>query len=1733
MTARKTSPGLLAALLWAAPLLSAQAPDADRPSRPAPTAASEEQGLPSARDPRTWRAALASQAELRLQLEDGADLVVTGDSARLVAELRLAGPVAVRGLALEFPGTRGFAATGEGHAQLRAKEGGLILVRPGAARDDGQSLEAVRAQWTSDGPGRVQLAFPGYAGKLPVVARFEVVFPSDPEAVKRWDRDGDGRVDLRELMLPVPTEPEGSPSASVAATKTDTLVVDNGTPGQANPGDVIGYEVTLTAQGGTATALAFDDTVDPDTTPVGGSVNVSPLALDDAYSAVGNLALDVDTAASGILGNDREFLGDTFTLASAGPNAGTQTACPTFPCVVATAEGGTLTLKAPGDGRFTYVSPAGLPIPGSDSFAYVVTDGAALTGSGTVTFTLAGRVWFVDRDAPAGGSGTQAAPFNLLATVNGAGGVGDPDGPNDVIYLHDRAAVTDYVGGIELEAGQRLVGSGVPLIVSGTTYLPATTPPVIENTAGNALTLVAGSTVDGRPHVEGLTLNAANNAAIAGAGVAGTLSLDNVAIDTSGSGAGLSLTNQAGTLTFNGSIGGSGTGAAVVLNGGAGSVTLAGAAVNKTAGRLVDVQSKTGGTVTFGALTGTGAATDAVVVQNNTGGTAINFGSGLSVTTTAGRGLFANNGGTISISGTASTISATGGAALDVTATSFGSGATFAAASSTGSPAEGLRLANVGGPVTIDGGAISGSTGTAFSLAQGSANVTYAGTIGKTSAGRAVDVQARAGGGVSFGGAITATGASTGINVSGATAPATVSFTGPVDLGVAGTPLTGGTALTVDHGGTASTTTFANLDVLTTGQEGINASNGGTFNVALGSVDAGRRALNLDGLAVGATFTGVSSSGSASEGLRLNAVTGSLTINSTTVTGPATQGILVQGSSATVDFAAAGTTTVSGGGTQRILVTGSTGNLSFGNTTLSEGTDAVSLQNNSAGTRTFGALSIGGNSGVGFLHALGGGSVNVTGATIITNPGGTGLDIQGAAAGSTLTFNGLSVNKGATAGTGVNLAANAVGPGFGTLVVTTSNGTGLASNNSPIANSGGSIASTNAPAINASATAFSSAFTTVSSTNSASQGINLSGPTGTLSMSAGTISGSAGTAFSVAGGNAVVSYGGTLTVTNGQSGLATSNVTGGSLALGTVNVSGAGAGRDAVVIDGTGNPYDVTITSATLDSSSMRHGLALSDLGAGSDITISAGTITSTGAGRRVVNFAGPTNGTFNLAAVTLNGNNSDGLALASTQLGTYTFGSFSVNAPNGGVGTSVNGTSAAVTFRSVTQAGGNLGLSLTSTTGSFTVTGNGGTCTAATPTCTGGTIGGTTGADGATAGAGVWMSSASNVSLTRMRFHDHANFAIRGQNVTSFTLDNSVVNGANGTSVPSREGSVVFDGLFGTSAVSHSTVSGGIEDNLRVENTTATPLAALNITGTGGTGSSCRILNNSTVSGNVGVRLAGFNNAVMTATISGCLFQGNRTDSINVDASNTATLSTTITNNVVIAGTGGANQGNLGINVTSGLTGAHSYVVTNNLVGTDGGTPAPLLNTGLNLFSGNGSTLGSVTVGSVASNTVRHAGSGSGHGIQAFQDLQSTMRANIDANTVSNVALDFGLRVEAAGDPAGAGGNVQVGLTNNNVSVLSSALDALRVRARRQAVLCSDIRGNTTNAGGTAGGFFGLFTNQSNTATFSVEGLAPGAQSAATTQTYLVGQNPAAATLSATAATNYNGVAVNACSIP
>jgi uncharacterized repeat protein (TIGR01451 family) len=149
-------------------------------------------------------------------------------------------------------------------------------------------------------------------------------------------------------------------SPVVTATKTDGV-------GDANPGDVLSYAVTLgNTGGGDASTVALADTLDPNTTLVAGSIEVSPLAHDDAY--VGAV---VDTPfaapAPGLLGNDVDGDGDPLTVAPIGARA--------------TTRGGAAVVDA--DGAFTYTPPAGFL--GVDTFAYQADDGNGIPGPGMVT----------------------------------------------------------------------------------------------------------------------------------------------------------------------------------------------------------------------------------------------------------------------------------------------------------------------------------------------------------------------------------------------------------------------------------------------------------------------------------------------------------------------------------------------------------------------------------------------------------------------------------------------------------------------------------------------------------------------------------------------------------------------------------------------------------------------------------------------------------------------------------------------------------------------------------------------------------------------------------------------------------------------------------------------------------------------------------------------------------------------------------------------------------------------------------------------------------------------------------------------------------------------------------------------------------------------------------------------------------------------------------------------------
>jgi len=166
----------------------------------------------------------------------------------------------------------------------------------------------------------------------------------------------------RSLDLAAPVAPV---VPSITATKTDSFP-DPDSDGKAAPGETITYDVNITNSGTDATGVNFTDIIDANTTLVGGSLKVSPLAFPDVYSAAQNTQLVVGTP--GVLTNDTGLPGPTAVPIAGG----------------ATSQGGTVTLNA--DGSFTYNPPAGFT--GADTFTYTATNGLTPNDTALVSINV-------------------------------------------------------------------------------------------------------------------------------------------------------------------------------------------------------------------------------------------------------------------------------------------------------------------------------------------------------------------------------------------------------------------------------------------------------------------------------------------------------------------------------------------------------------------------------------------------------------------------------------------------------------------------------------------------------------------------------------------------------------------------------------------------------------------------------------------------------------------------------------------------------------------------------------------------------------------------------------------------------------------------------------------------------------------------------------------------------------------------------------------------------------------------------------------------------------------------------------------------------------------------------------------------------------------------------------------------------------------------------------------------
>jgi hypothetical protein len=519
---------------------------------------------------------------------------------------------------------------------------------------------------------------------------------------------------------------------TITATKTDSLFTDVDADGKADPGDTLKYTVNIGASGEDATAVQFSDTVDPNTTFVGGTLAASSVAVSDTFpvTVTGNVRINSANLAAPFSVVSNDYLGtnptSTITAVQAVNTIVTNTISAT------SANGGDIVMTASGAdmGKFTYNPPAGFE--GVDTFTYTLTDNANVTTAAsnrtaTVSITVSGMIWFINNTSAActtlaAGCGRLTNPFSTLAAFNSLNnGTGNNPAANDNIFVYESA--TDYVGPVTLLNGQKFIGQDATASLSaisgitpatGSDPLPATSPgaPIVNITsAGIGITVAQNNTLRG--------FTGGNSTSdITGTGFV-TLNVSDVTLNGNGNTLNLSTGTLNGTFGSLSSTNSATTG--LSLTSVAGSLTTGSTTITNPTGIGISVNTSSL-PLSFAATSVTGSGGTAISLTTNTG--AITFGA-LTITPDANqRGLLATD-NTQTITIPSGTITTSGAAAVEI---SRASGTTplsvaLTTVSTTGGP-NGIFLKNTSGSFSLNGdgantavggnatgGTISGMTG--------------------------------------------------------------------------------------------------------------------------------------------------------------------------------------------------------------------------------------------------------------------------------------------------------------------------------------------------------------------------------------------------------------------------------------------------------------------------------------------------------------------------------------------------------------------------------------------------------------------------------------------------------------------------------------------------------------------------------------------------------------------------------------------------------------------------------------------------------------------------------------------------------------------------------------------------------------------------------------------------------------------------------------------------------------
>jgi uncharacterized repeat protein (TIGR01451 family) len=336
------------------------------------------------------------------------------------------------------------------------------------------------------------------------------------------------------LVLLLPLGAAADPNIVI----TKTAQPDND---PAQPGDTIKYVITIVNTGDMdATNVNLQDTIDANTTFTAGSLNVTPIARNDSFDALGNVSVAVPVGST-VLGNDTDPGGGSLTGVTAvqGVSGNVGNAANTNQSGLGGVSGSVI-MQA--DGSFTYEPPPGFV--GTDTFEYTVTDGSFNLDTATVSITTSDMmIWFIDNSSAVTGDGTINFPFTSITDFNSAQGASRPSAiPGDSIFV--AAGNADYTDGIVMQTNQILIGEAAGDAIESITGLtpptfsdplPTTggTAPVLTDAIANAIEVATDNTI------RGLDIGTTSGTGIAGTGV-GNLTISEVAVNT-GSGVGVNI----------------------------------------------------------------------------------------------------------------------------------------------------------------------------------------------------------------------------------------------------------------------------------------------------------------------------------------------------------------------------------------------------------------------------------------------------------------------------------------------------------------------------------------------------------------------------------------------------------------------------------------------------------------------------------------------------------------------------------------------------------------------------------------------------------------------------------------------------------------------------------------------------------------------------------------------------------------------------------------------------------------------------------------------------------------------------------------------------------------------------------------------------------------------------------------------------------------------------------------